>query len=229
MVILLVVLMFAVFVTVDLLRERRRNQVLLAEGEALQKTLSGVAPQVVAGFKVPAALAYHPGHTWVHWVSEDQAYVGVDDFGRRLIGEGAEFHPPEVGMHLSQGEEAVEVERNGSTAHLLSPVGGEVIGVNPSLKGDKDLPFRDAYGRGWLYKIRSPRLFQDLSNLLSGSLALHWMQDTNDRFRYRLVLASGSVIQDGGAPVEDIGGTLEPTDWSALTEEFLHLKARHHE
>ena len=229
MVVLLAVLTFAVFVTVDLIRERRRNVALLAEGESLQKALGNVESKLVAGFRLPPALAYHPGHTWVHWVSEDQAYVGVDDFARRLIGEDAKFDLPEVGMHVAQGSEAIHVKRGGQTAHLLSPIGGEVIGVNPAARGDKGTTFKDNFGKGWLYKIKSPRLFQDLSNLLTGSLADHWMQDTNDRFRYRLVMASGSVIQDGGRPVEDIGATLDAKEWSSLTEEFLHLKARHHE
>ncbi|MCA9757200.1 MAG: glycine cleavage system protein H [Candidatus Eisenbacteria bacterium] len=229
MVVLLAVLTFAVFVTVDLLRERRRNVVLLAEGEALQKALVNVDSKTVGGFKLAPALAYHPGHTWVHWVSEDTAYVGVDDFARRLIGQDAKFDLPEVGMHVHQGSDAIHVKRDGQTAHLLSPVGGEIIGVNPAARGDKGAAFKDNFGKGWLFKVKSPRLFQDLSNLLTGSLAEHWMQDANDRFRYRLCMASGSVIQDGGQPVEDIGGTLDPEEWSSLTEEFLHLKARSHE
>lgn len=226
MVVLLAVLTFAVFVTVDLLRERRRNTVLLAEGAALQKAMSEVEPKMVAGFRVAPSLAYHPGHTWVHWVSEDQAYVGVDDFARRLIGANAKFDLPEVGMHVAQGAEAIHVKKNGQTAHLLSPVGGEVIGVNPAARGESGAAFQDNFGKGWLFKVKSPRLFQDLSNLLSGSLAEHWMQDTNDRFRYRLCMATGSVIQDGGQPVEDIGTSLDAETWSSLTEEFLHLKAR---
>jgi len=100
------------------------------------------------------------------------------------------------------------------------------VAVNPRLKKDPDLAFQDPYGRGWLFKIRSPRLFKDLSNLLSGSLAKHWMVDTDERFRHRLVLASGSVIQDGGTPVEDIAAALDRVEWRGLVDEFLSLKTR---
>ena len=161
-------------------------------------------PSWVAGFKLPHPLSYHPGHLWVHWVSPDQAYVGIDDFGRRLVGADATYALPWVGTHVGQGEGSIRVARNGDPIELCSPVAGEVIAVNPRIKNDPGLPFRDPYGRGWLMKVRSPRLFKDLSNLLSGSLARHWMIDTEERFRHRLVLASGSVIQDGGAPVENV-------------------------
>ena len=49
------------------------------------------------------------------------------------------------------------------------------------------------------------------------------MLDTEERFRHRLVLASGSVIQDGGAPVEDIAAGLDADTWRDLVGEFLAL------
>jgi glycine cleavage system H protein len=224
MVVLMIALTFLVFVAVDLLREHHRRADLVREGESLHNALEEEEPSWVAGFKVPQPLSYHPGHMWVHWVSPDQAYVGLDDFGRRLIGERAKFSLPWVGTHVGQGEESIRVGKNGEHIELLSPVGGEVVAVNPRLKKDPGLAFRDPYGRGWLMKIRSPRLYQDLSNLLSGSLARHWMTDTEERFRHRLMLASGSVIQDGGAPMEDIAAGLDKEVWRDLAKEFLALK-----
>jgi len=226
MVVLLIALTFLVFVVVDLVRERRRHAALLSEGEGLHGALDEEAPTWVAGFKLPGSLSYHPGHLWVHWVSPDQAYVGLDDFARRLLGPRVRLSPPATGTHVGQGEEAVRVERDGERIELLSPIAGEVVAVNPRLKRDPDLAFQDPYGRGWLYKVHSPRLFKDLSNLLSGSLAKHWMVDTGERFRHRLVLASGSVIQDGGTPVEDIAAALDRAEWRGLVDEFLSLKAR---
>jgi glycine cleavage system H protein len=225
MVVFFVVLTFALFVTVDLLRERRRNAALLAEGETLQRTMEDIEPATAGGFKIPLSLSYHPGHTWVHWVSADQAYVGVDDFARRLIGKNSKITAPPVGTHVGQGEDVIRVRHDGAEIRLYSPVAGEVVGVNPNLKSDPSLPHRDAYGRGWLFKIRSPRLYKDLTNLMNGSLAQRWMEDTALRFQHRLMLASGSVIQDGGAPVEDLTGALNAEEWRTLADEFLGLRA----
>jgi glycine cleavage system H protein len=226
MVVLMIALTFLVFVIVDLMRERYRRAGLVQEGESLHNALEEEEPNWVAGFKLPQPLSYHPGHMWVHWVSPDQAYVGIDDFGRRLVGERARFALPWVGTHVGQGEGAIRLTRNGTRIELVSPLGGEVVAVNPRLKNDPGLAFRDPYGRGWLMKIRSPRLFNDLTNLLSGSLARHWMLDTEERFRHRLVLASGSVIQDGGAPMEDIAAGLDSDVWRDLAKEFLALETQ---
>jgi glycine cleavage system H protein len=160
----------------------------------------------------------------VHWVSADQAYVGVDDFARRLIGKDSRVSAPPVGTHVAQGEDVIRVRHGKDEVRLYAPVAGEVVGVNPALKEDPALPYRDAYGKGWLYKIRSPRLYKDLTNLLYGSLAERWMEDTGHRFRHRLMEVSGSVIQDGGTPVEDLAGALNAEEWRALADEFLGLR-----
>jgi glycine cleavage system H protein len=225
MVVLIVAATFLAFVIIDLLRERHTNAALLEEGESVHATLQEMEPQWVSGFQLKPALAYHPGHMWVHRVSKDQAYVGLDDFARRLVGQGAEIRTFEKGTHLNQGGKAALVERDGKGMPLLSPISGEVVGVNPRLKKEPDLPFRDPYGSGWLFKIRSPRLFAELGNLLNGSLASRWMQDTGERFRHQLMLAHGSVIQDGGDPVEDIASQLSDADWRRLTREFLDVRS----
>jgi len=225
MVVFMVAATFLAFVIIDLVRERRQNASLLQEGETVHASLQEMEPQWVSGFQLKPALAYHPGHLWVHRVSKDQGYVGLDDFARRLVGPDARIVPFEPGNHVDQGGKVATVRRDGHRTPLLSPVSGEIIGVNPRLKNEPDLPFRDPYGNGWLFKIRSPRLFAELSNLMNGSLANRWMQDTGERFRHQLMLAHGSVIQDGGDPVEDIAAQLTDDEWRQLTGEFLGIRS----
>lgn len=225
MVVLLVIATFLMFVIIDLVRERRASAALLEEGETVHAALQEMEPSWVSGFQLKPALAYHPGHLWVHRVSKDQGYVGLDDFARRLVGPKAHIASFEKGTHLSQGGRAATVQHNGDTASLLSPVSGEIIGVNPRLKKEPDLPFRDPYGSGWLFKVRSPKLFAELPNLLNGSLASRWMQDTGERFRHQLMLAHGSVIQDGGDPVEDISAQLSDAEWRRFAGEFLGMRS----
>jgi glycine cleavage system H protein len=227
MVILLVFVTFAVFVTVDILREHRRNLALLREGESIHNALAFGEPAVVSGFRMPAGLQYHQGHMWVHQVGPDLAYVGMDDFARRLTGENAHFSIPPVGTCVTSGQDVIGFQKNGHQARLLAPVAGEIVGVNPLLKKDPDLPHKDCYGKGWLFKIRSPHLFKDLSSLLSGSLAQRWMDDTRERFQYRLMRATGTVLQDGGSPVEDLATVMPREHWRALVDEFLALDHTH--
>ena len=222
MVILLVAITFAIIVAIDAVLERKRREVLVHQGEELHARLRETEPHFVAGYEMPTDLHYHKGHMWVHWVAPDQAFVGLDDFARRLIGHPDKIVLPHAGSWTDQGEAAVEVTLHGNQkAELQAPVSGEVIARNPDLGGDPDTVHRDSYGRGWLYKIRSHKLAEQLNGLLDGSLAERWMEDTRDRFHHKLVLASGSVIQDGGTTVEDLAAQLDPEDLESLIHEFL--------
>lgn len=228
MTVILVALSIGAMVLVEYLLQRRREGELSHIGESLQRVLEEAVPQVVAGIRLPAPLYYHQGHAWVHWVSPDQAFVGLDDFGRRLLGKDARVEPPTIGTNLRQGKDFVAIHRNGDEVRLLAPITGEIVDVNPELKRNPGLVHEDSYARGWLYKIRSPELFKELPNLLRGSLAVRWMEDTFARFQHRMMLASGSVIQDGGGPVEDVAERLDHDQWCNLVEEFMLTKPTHH-
>ncbi len=224
MVVFLVVAIYLAFVVIDALMERRQRKLRELETEARHAELLEKEPHLVAGYKLPEDFHYHRGHTWLHWVSPEEAYVGVDDFGRRLIGADASVIPPNRGSWVHQGMHAAKVKRDGHAVDLLSPVSGEVVGVNPDLRRDPSVINQDAYGRGWLYKVKAADLHQQIANLLSGSLAQRWMEDTRDRFQRELMATTGNIIQDGGTPVDDVASQLDPAQWEHLAEEFFELK-----
>jgi glycine cleavage system H protein len=221
MVVLLVAIMFIAFIAVDASLERRHRKLLAAEGEALHEGIKDTPPLWVAGFELPPMLRFHQGHAWVHQVGPDTAYVGLDDFARRLLGREVKVAAPPVGAYVRQGQAAVAVRRDGQQARLLAPISGEVVAVNKRLKGQPDLLSEDGYGRGWLFKIRSAHLFEELPNLLAGSLARRWTEDVRERFQHRLMLATGSVFQDGGVLASDLAEHLGKQEWKSLVDEFL--------
>ena len=63
----------------------------------------------------------------------------------------------------------------------------------------------DPYGKGWLFKVRVPKLSCNLRNLLSGRLAQVWMEITVRALKRRMEGELGPVLQDGGVPVTGIG------------------------
>ena len=84
-----------------------------------------------------------------------------------------------------------------------------------------ELVNEDPYGRGWLMKVRVPRVKSNVSNLLGGSLALEWMEQAARSLRRRMSGELGEVMQDGGLPVVGIAKNLSPEKWDELAREFL--------
>jgi hypothetical protein len=60
-----------------------------------------------------------------------------------------------------------------------------------------------------------------MRNLLSGSLARRFTEDSREGLDLRLMALSGSVLQDGGEPVADFARHLAEPEWRRLVGEFL--------
>ena len=235
MTVILVILLFAVFITVDYFLSRRRatvDEVAIQTATANEiETIHVPAsagfdpvPVWVAGYQLPADRQYHPGHTWVRALNADTAEVGLDDFARRLVGSPRQMRLPQVGEKLRQGARAISMDVDGGdlrTVGLLSPLDGEVLEANTRLDEAPELAIEEPYGRGWLFRIRARNLSENLNNLMSGSLARRWTEDARERLDMELMSLSGSVMQDGGVPVDDFSRYINDEDWERLTREFL--------
>jgi glycine cleavage system H protein len=235
---LLAVATFAFFILLDYLLSRRAQEREVAAPETAAVPGSAVAreripeaeldlePVWVAGFELPDGLHYHRGHVWARVVNADTVAVGLDDFARRLVGHASAVKLPAVGSYLRQGGKGAEVGAADRAADVLSPVDGEVVAVNGDLAAEPQLATEDPYRRGWLYKVRSTNLAAALRNLLSGSLARKWMEDSREQLDLRLMALSGSVLQDGGEPARDFGEHVEVEGWKGLVERFLLTEGR---
>ncbi len=226
MTVLLVILTFALFITLDYVIELRKAGRDEPEEKlpTLEPTLQpafATEPVWVAGYQLPEELHYHRGHTWARVVASDTVLVGLDDFARKLIGPAKNLELPQVGSQIAQGSRGFRVVVNGKSADFLSPVEGQVLEVNSEITRRPRLATDDPYGRGWVMKVRSSNLASNLHNLLSGSLARSWMENARVTLDHQLMALSGSVLQDGGEPVADFARHLSKEEWKRLIGEFL--------
>lgn len=174
-------------------------------------------------FELPArGVLCHQGHCWARPEPDGSTFaVGIDDFAQKLLGRLQTVVLPRVGQRIRQGEQGWQVEVDSTPIDLLAPVGGEVVEWNHEVLRRPELVNEDPYGRGWLMKVRVPRVKRNVSNLLGGSLALAWMEQAAQSLRRRMSGQLGEVLQDGGVPVVGIAKNLSPDKWDELAREFL--------
>ncbi|VGO14523.1 Glycine cleavage system H protein [Pontiella desulfatans] len=102
---------------------------------------------------VPQDLFYAKTHEWVS-LDDGIATVGISDFAQSQLSDLTFVELPEVGTEFSAGDEAAVVESVKAAADVYAPVGGEIIEVNSELEDNPELINKDAFGAGWLFKIR---------------------------------------------------------------------------
>ena len=98
---------------------------------------------------------------------------------------------------------------------------GRLVDVNDALLDDPSMASSDPYGQGWLITVQAPDMVTSFRNLLKGSAARRWMEESAERLRMRLPALAGAVAQDGGVPVADMASGLSDETWRSLVTEFL--------
>jgi len=219
MTVILVLITFAIFLTIDYLRqEKPAPQPVLAMPETVPPRM---VPKYVGGFELPENFRYHPGHTWALAESPNLVRVGLDDFAARLIGKIDHMVLPKRGQWVRQGQKLVTVFRDGAKTELVSPVEGEVTQVNEAALSDTALTGREPYGKGWLVSVFSPDAQTSFRNLLGGNMARSWMTEAAARLFGKLPATAGAVAQDGGLAVHDLTAEMPDVKWAEVTREFF--------
>ncbi|MHC4878761.1 MAG: glycine cleavage system protein GcvH [Planctomycetota bacterium] len=99
------------------------------------------------------ALRYARTHEWVA-IEGDVATIGITDFAVNALTDLVYVDLPASGTAVAVGDNCGEVESVKAVSDLYAPVGGEIIEVNESIADDLDALSDDAFGRGWLLKIK---------------------------------------------------------------------------
>jgi glycine cleavage system H protein len=100
----------------------------------------------------PATFKYTKDHEWVD-VSGDRGKVGITDYAQQQLGDVVYVELPEVGAKLKQGQSFGTIESVKAVSELYSPVSGEVVDVNSSLK-DKPETVNANPHASWMIAIR---------------------------------------------------------------------------
>ena len=102
---------------------------------------------------VPANLKYSNDHEWCR-VEGDTAYVGITDFAQGQLGDIVFVDVPTVGETLAAGDVFGSIEAVKTVSDAFIPVSGEILEFNPAVDADPAVVNKDAYGEGWLVKVR---------------------------------------------------------------------------
>ncbi len=102
---------------------------------------------------VPTDLRFTKEHEWVR-IEGDTATFGVTDHAQEALGDIVFVELPEIGRNVDAGEAYGVVESVKAVSDVYAPVAGEVIETNDALDGEPDLVNSDAYGAGWIIKVK---------------------------------------------------------------------------
>ena len=81
--------------------------------------------------------------------------VGITPYAVKALGDVVYIELPEVGTTVAAGDTFGEIESVKAASELFVPCDGEIVAVNSKLEDDFDILKADAYGAGWMIKIKA--------------------------------------------------------------------------
>ena len=223
MAITLMLAMFILLVAHDYYLQKRHARLLEVKSVVpeTREEIPAFPMNVVGGFKTPAHLAYHPGHTWAAKESRQLVRVGLDDFAAKVVGQIDQIDLPARGRWLRQGEHGWTITRGSHRFEMLSPIEGEVVEVNPAIVRDPSSAHQDPYGAGWLIAVQAPAVDGNMKNLLHGRMVQRWMEESVIALHTRITPGAEARLQDGGQAIGDVLSLVPETQWDKFVEEML--------
>jgi len=103
---------------------------------------------------VPEDLKYTEDHEWIRDNGDGTATVGITEHAQDALGDLVFVELPEVGRQVAAKDACAVVESVKAASDIYSPAGGEVVEVNEALGDAPETINSDAYGAGWIYRLR---------------------------------------------------------------------------
>jgi len=114
---------------------------------------------------IPSELKYATSHEWVRNEGDGTVTVGITEHAQELLGDMVFVELPDVGDTVSTGDDVAVAESVKAASDIYAPITGEVVEVNEDLEDSPELVNSDAFGDGWLFKVKVEDA-SELENLL---------------------------------------------------------------
>lgn len=147
--------------------------------------------------------------------------VGLDEFAAKLSGKVEHIALPPRGQWIRQGQKIWTLHRDSTSVDMASPIEGSVVDINEAVAHGPFLALKDPYGEAWLATVQSPDANTNFRNLLGGTLARWWTEESTSRLQRRMPTGLGALAQDGGVARDNLAAQIPEKDWVPLAKEFL--------
>jgi glycine cleavage system H protein len=103
---------------------------------------------------IPADLKYAKTHEWARLNDDGSVTVGISDNAQEQLGDMVYIEVPGVGKIVAAAQPCAVVESVKAASDVYAPVAGEIVEVNSNLVESPETVNQDAYGEGWMFRLR---------------------------------------------------------------------------
>lgn len=194
--------------------------------EQFRKALGVLSASIL---RVPQGIFYSKNHTWTYLEKSGVAKVGLDDLLLHITGEVKIHQLKNHGENIRKGEILAEIDQNGRSLNIFSPISGKILSSNSVLEMNNELLIQDPYGKGWLFDIKPTNWLAEIPACYMAEEATEWFNNELERYKDFLAMNIGkyshetsfATLQDGGELADNSLSGLPDEMWKDFQKEFL--------
>jgi glycine cleavage system H protein len=179
--------------------------------------------------RIPQGVFYSRFHTWAYLEISGIARVGMDDLLQHITGEVKFRNLKTPGSFINKGELLAEIDQNGKSLQIFSPISGEIMCTNQMLIEEPAILNEDTFGKGWIYRIKPTKWIAETSNCFLAEEAVSWSIKELERFKDFIALSTARfspetsmvILQDGGELSDRPLSELPNEVWQDFQKSFL--------
>jgi len=195
--------------------------------EQFQKVIGAFSSGLL---NIPQGIFYSKNHTWAFLEKSGVATVGLDDLLLHITGDISVRNLKMPGDKIRKGELLAEINKDGKTLSVFSPISGEVLDSNPVSETDEDISGQDYHQKAWVCNIKPSNWVEEIPTCYLADDATNWLKNEFSRYKDFLSVnavkyspeLSTIVLQDGGELSENSLAGFPNAMWQDFQKEFLN-------
>jgi len=197
------------------------------------KAQSSKSPGILSArfLTIPQGIFYSRNHTWAYLEKSGTAKIGLDELLLHITGDLKISHFRNSGDFVKKGDLLAEVNQNGKSLSIFSPISGKILNPNPALLENHKLINIDPYGKGWIYNIQPSDWKTEISSFFLAGEASDWLANELERYKDFLAINmnryspenSMTILQDGGELSDSSLSVFPDILWQDFQKAFLNL------
>ncbi len=125
-------------------------------------------------------------HAWARLEEDGMVTIGITDVAQRLAKGIVNATPKDVGRAVQKGKSAGTLESGKWVGPVTSPVTGEIVAINETMKANPSFINSDPYGEGWFVRLKPADWAGESASLMTGDGAVaayqKFMEEQNLNF-----------------------------------------------
>lgn len=172
-------------------------------------------------FKFVPSFYFSKNHLYFAKAEGDTAYVGLDHFAKKLLGDPDKIYFPKKYQKLTKGEKILSFKYDNEEIDIKIPADIKILQVNKDFKNNPAFSNKADYTNDWLLKISIPDIENKFKQFLTGQSIKNWLDENINKLNSLMSQKESFVLQDGGEIINGFAKEISRDKWKETVNSFL--------